>query len=79
MYLHIGKDYILNTNDIIGIFDIEALKKTNSYDNLIKKIDKIEDISGNKKKSIILTIENNEKKAYISNILSTTIASRDTI
>lgn len=79
MYLHIGKDYILNTKEIIGIFDINALKKTNSYDCVIKGIKKIEDLSENKKKTLIITIENNKIKAYISNILSTTIASRNSL
>ena len=77
MYLHIGKDYILNMNEIIGIFDINSLKKTNCYDNIISNVENIEDISENKNKTLILIKENNKIKAYISNILSTTIASRN--
>lgn len=77
MYLHIGKDYIININDIIGIFDIESLKKTNSYDCILKKIKFVKDLSGGKRKSLIITKNNNKLNAYISNILSTTIASRN--
>ncbi len=34
MYLHLGKDYVVNTNDIIGIFDLEnttVSKKTRDF------------------------------------------------
>ena len=76
MYLHIGKDYILNKNEIIGIFNIDSLKKMNCYDKIIEQIEHIEDLSDNKYKTLILTKEENKLKAYISSILSTTIASR---
>ena len=79
MYLHIGKDYLINTDELIGIFDIDSLKKTNCYDKLIGKIKNIEDISNNNNKSLILIKEKNDIKAYISNILSTTIAARSKI
>ena len=78
MYLHIGKDVILNINEIIGIFDIETLKKSKSYDNIIEKAKVVERLSDNEK-SLILTNENCNLKAYISNILSTTIANRSNL
>lgn len=77
MYLHIGKDYILNNNDIIGIFDINTLKKSNSYDYILENLSgKITDISGGKPKSLILINKNNKTNGYISNILSSTIGNR---
>ena len=77
MYLHIGKDYILNNNDIIGIFDINTLKKSNSYDYVLENLsEKVIDISGGKPKSLILVSKNNKNIAYISNILSSTIGNR---
>lgn len=76
MYLHIGKNYMINSKNIIGIFDIISLKKTKNYDNLLNGIKTVEDISDKKEKSLILTIENNKQKAYISNIISTTISKR---
>ena len=79
MYLHIGKDYIINTHNLIGIFDIDSLKKTKSYESVLKKIDDIKDISEDKKKTLIITKEDNKFKAYITNILSTTIASRNNL
>lgn len=77
MYLHIGKDYILNNNDIIGIFDINTLKKSNSYDYILENLsEKVIDISGGKPKSLILVSKNNKNIGYISNILSSTIGNR---
>lgn len=77
MYLHIGKDYILNNNDIIGIFDINTLKKSNSYDYILENLsEKVIDISGGKPKSLILVCKNNKNIGYISNILSSTIGNR---
>ena len=77
MYLHIGKDYILNNNDIIGIFNINTLKKSNSYDYVLENLsEKVIDISGGKPKSLILVSKNNKNIGYISNILSSTIGNR---
>ena len=77
MYLHIGKDYILNNNDIIGIFNINTLKKSNSYDYILENLsENVIDISGGKPKSLILVSKNNKNIAYISNILSSTIGNR---
>ena len=76
MYVHIGKDIILNNKDIIGIFDIDTLKKSNSYDYILKNLlDSIVDISNGKPKSLIL-VDNKKNIGYISNILSSTIGKR---
>lgn len=76
MYVHIGKDIILNSKDIIGIFDIDTLKKSNSYDYILNNLlDNIVDISNGKPKSLIL-VNNKENIGYISNILSSTIGKR---
>lgn len=77
MYLHIGKECILNNNELIGIFNIEALEKMNSYDYILENMaEKVIDISSGKPKSLILVCKNNKNIAYISNILSSTIGKR---
>ena len=76
MYLHIGKDCIVNLNDIVGIFDIESLKMSNYYSRFLKNIDNVKYLTDGNGKTLILTVENGYNKAYVSNILSTTIASR---
>ena len=77
MYLHIGKECILNNKELIGIFNIEVLKKSNSYDELLENIaEYVIDISCGNPKSLILVCKNNMNVAYISNILSSTIGKR---
>ena len=77
MYVHIGKNIIINTNDIIGIFDINKLNKTDSYDNIVDNLcDNLVDISANNPKSLILIRKNDKDVGYISNIISSTISNR---
>ena len=74
MYLHIGKECILNNNELIGIFNIETLS---NYEYISSSmVEKVIDISAGNPKSLILISKNNKYIAYISNILSSTIASR---
>lgn len=79
MYLlHIGKDIVIDENEIIGIFDLEGLKKTKVgkefLENMKENLIKIEE----KEKSLILIKKNERIKGYISNILSVTLEKRCT-
>lgn len=79
MYLlHIGKDIVIDENEIIGIFDLEGLKKTKVgkefLENIKDDLIKIEE----KEKSLILVKKNEKIKGYISNILSVTLEKRCT-
>lgn len=79
MYLHIGKGFIINENDIMAIFNIDYIKNTKDYKKFYQKLleeKKIVDISNGNKKSLILSNKNNSIKAYISNINSNTIGKR---
>ena len=77
MYLHIGKDFSIEYKSIIGIFDIESLKRTKTYKNIFNTLkNNVVDISEGNNKTIILTKEKNVVKAYISNILSNTLEKR---
>ena len=74
MYLHIGKEGILDNNELIGIFNIDTL---NNYKYILNNmVETVVDISAGKPKSLILVYKNNKYIAYISNILSTTISNR---
>ena len=58
MYVHIGNNYILNSNNIIGIFNIENYNEIdleNTINNLVKKEDVL-DISNGKKRTLIIFI-----------------------
>lgn len=79
MYLHIGNDIILKKENILFILDYQNLKENNIFKEFMKNIDEknIVNISCDKEKSIIITKEDNEIKAYISNISSNTLAKRN--
>ncbi len=79
MYLHIGKDFIINSRTIIAIFNIDYVKNTKEYKAMYKSLEEAGNIiivSDKKEMSFILTEENNIKKAYITNIGANTIAKR---
>ena len=79
MYIHIGKDFIINSKNIIAIFNIDYVKNTKEYKELYKSMEEnneIIKISDKKAKSFILLEENQKKKAYITNISVNTIGKR---
>ena len=79
MYLHIGKDTLIDTNGFIAILNIETLEKKENLENVCKNInisDKIIDVSEKNKKSLIITVEKNETRGYISNISTSTLERR---
>ena len=79
MYVHIGKDIVIDSKNIIAIFDIEALEKKSSLENVCKNLnisDKIIDVSENNQKTLIITNKNKQTKGYISNISSITLGKR---
>ena len=79
MYLHIGKNLTINSEDIIAVFNIDYIKNTKEYkkfyQNLLEE-QSIKDISNGNEKSLVLVKKNKKIKAYISNINSNTIGKR---
>ncbi len=77
MYVHIGKDIVINSENIIAILDISSLRKNkNNLEEVLQKLkisDNIIDVSDENKKSLIIL---NNNSAYITNISSVTIAKR---
>ena len=79
MYLHIGNNIVIDTRQIIGIFDINSLKKQKAYYKIYEELNKnkrVVDSSGGSKKSFILLKKEQNIMAYISNISSLTLAKR---
>ena len=79
MYVHIGKDVVLNSNHIISVLDIDVLEKKKNLQEVLQNLkisDKIIDVSDGNKKSLIIIQKNNEKFGYITNISTTTLAKR---
>lgn len=76
MYLFLGGDVSVKSDDIIGIFDIEECsvsKITAEYLNLCQKSGKIVNVSEDMPKSFTVT----ERKTYISNVSNNTICKRN--
>ena len=79
MYVHIGKDMVINPNNIIAILDIESLEKKKKLEEVLQNLkisDNIIDVSDNNRKSLIILEKNNEILGYITNISTTTLAKR---
>ena len=79
MYLHIGKDCVINDKNIIGIFNLDYISNTKEYKSLYKRLEeekKISNVSEKKGKTFILTKEKNKEKAFFTNIGVYTIAKR---
>lgn len=79
MYVHIGKESVINSNNILVILNIRALTKKNDLKDICKNIgisDNIIDVAEDKKKTLILCDVNSTLKGYVTSISSKTIARR---
>jgi hypothetical protein len=79
MYVHIGKEVVVKEKDIVGIFDLESISKSNVSKNFLQYLKENEMITNNteeKNKSLVITLQNNEIKGYLSNISSGTLQKR---
>ena len=79
MYVHIGKDVVINSNYIICVLDIEALEKKKNLQDILQNLkinDKIIDVSDGNKRSLIIIKRNEENYGYITNISTVTLAKR---
>ncbi len=75
MYLHLGSDVSVHTDDIVGIFDIEKVtvqKYMNEYLSVCQKHGKIYYVSLDMPKSIIVCTDT----VYISNVSPLTLRKR---
>lgn len=79
MYLHIYKDCVINNKEIIGIFNINNIKKSKINIEFLEELNKnnnIKNISENQEKILILTNKSNKTNGYISNLTINTIKKR---
>lgn len=75
MYLHIGENYVLKTDAVIGIFDMDTAtvnKATRDYLNKAEKEKQIVYTSYDLPKSFIVT----EEKIYVSPLNTATLLKR---
>lgn len=79
MYVHLGKEFIIPTKEIIAILDLEKMLENKTLEEILKelKLEKnIINIAEGNHKSLILLKNEIKLETYISNISSTTIAKR---
>lgn len=80
MYIHLGNNIMLPTDEIIGIFDLEntsVSKRTRDFLNKAEKAGKVITISYDLPRSFVIAGKTRENsKVYISQISSSTLLKR---
>ena len=81
MFLHLGQDTVIKTDEVIGIFDLDTStvsKPTRDFLSVMQKKDRVITVSYELPKTFILTQEkkSKEKFIYISPISSATLLKR---
>lgn len=79
MYLHLGNNVVVNTKDIIGIFDLDktTVKKiTRDYLKNAEKNHEIINVSLELPKSFVVCKKNGKNTVYINQISSSTLLKR---
>ena len=79
MFLHLGEDYLINENDIIGIFDLDNSTVSKHTRNFLTQADKqgeVIDVSGDLPKSYVITEEFGLQRVYLSQYSSAVLEKR---
>lgn len=80
MYLHIGQETIIKTQDIVGIFDLDTStvsKATRDYLSKMEKEKKVYTICSDLPRSFVVTFNDKQgEKIYISQLSSQTLLKR---
>ena len=80
MFLHLGNDVLINTKNLIGIFDIEKSsisKHTKDFLSNAEKMNRIVNVSYELPKSFIVCLDEDfNETVYISQISTATLKKR---
>lgn len=79
MYLHLGSDIVVNTNEIIGIFDMDNTTVARASREFLansQTMGNVVDVTDELPKSYIVTQRGCETKVYISSISPATLLKR---
>ena len=79
MYLHIGNEKIIKTDDVIGIFDLDTAtigKHTRNYLKCAEKRGEVENVTYELPKTFIVCSSKGKNKVYITQISSSTLNKR---
>ncbi len=79
MYLHIGSGYMVDTKNIVGIFDIENTTVEKCTKKLLERAEKEKNCvytTYEMPKSFIVAVERKRERIYISQLSATTLKKR---
>lgn len=79
MYLHLGNDIVIKTEDIVAMFDIDACtisKKTRDFLALAEKNKQVVNVSYELPKSFVICNKDNKTTVYISQLSTKTLSRR---
>lgn len=79
MYVHLGNNFMVNSEDIIGIFDMDnttVSKRGRHFLPVSESKGQVINASEDLPKSFIVTVSGGETKVYISSISSQTLYKR---
>ncbi len=79
MYLDIGGEQLIRTDDLLGIFDLDNTtvnKASREYLHEAEKTGFSKTVSYDLPKSFLVTVKNNDRFVYISPLATTTIFKR---
>ena len=80
MYIHLGRDYVLNDRDIIGIFDLDKCsygKRTREYLAAAEEEGVVLDVSGDIPKSFVVCDHPYHAQiVYLSQLNTSTLKNR---
>lgn len=78
MFLHLGNDVAVNTNSIIGIFDIENTSTSQMTKNFLSntKNKKIINVNYEMPKTFVVCEEDGVESIYITSIATSTLKKR---
>ena len=79
MYLHLGRDTVVNTKNIISILDLDSTsvsKYSKEFLRIVEEEGFVRNVSDELPKSIVVCEENGQSAVYITNISSKALAGR---
>lgn len=79
MYLHIGLDKVITSEEIVGIFDLDNTTVSKSTRDYLKKAEKngiVENVCYDLPKSFVVCEKGEKRTVYITQISSATLIKR---
>ena len=79
MYLHLGEDYLINENDIIGIFDLDTSsigKATRKYLSKAESENRLITVSDTLPRSFVVCSGFYGERTFLSNLSAATLKKR---